>query len=309
MNDNWFLWNGVDSRTMGIVVDLYPPRTRPEERTEQIIVPGRHGALTFVEDDEPMYNTFILTADCFLRRGADPGQVAAWLTGSGKLVIGETPDRFFEARIIKNIDYTSLVRHRKLASFSVPFQCQPLRGQYPEPSEITISEITPETFDSTKAYAVGDRVRYDGANYLCTTAHTGAWNAEHFSADTTHWGQLYNPGDVPARCVFRVQAITVGAGETEPGTLWFEVGDAEAGNGTLCTVQLSAESASPHGFEIDTDSAIVTDLPGETLLNTDTTLSSNGISGMYLPPKTTTRIRWGENVGSVKVTPMWRWYL
>lgn len=302
MNDNWFLWNDVDSRSMGLLVDLYPPRTRPEERTEQITIPGRQGALTFLEDEEPMYNTFILTAECFLRKGADAGAVASWLTGSGKLVLGETPDRFLEARIINKIDYASLLRHRKAYSFAVPFQCQPLRGQYPEPETVTIRELDAPTFDPEAEYSVGDRVTYENVHYVCTTAHTGAWDANDFATD--HTGEIYNPGDISARCVFEVTAT-----DNEKYTLWFEVGDSETGSGTLCTVQLSSDASTPHGFVIDTDSAMVTDIPGMGLLNTNTTLSANGISGLYLPPRRTTRIRWSDNVANVKVTPMWRWFL
>lgn len=36
-------------------------------------------------------------------------------------------------------------------------------------------------FDSTVEYAVGDCVIYDGKLYECTTAHTGAWDAEDFT--------------------------------------------------------------------------------------------------------------------------------
>lgn len=129
--DMWFLWNGVDSRSMGIMLDGYPALTRPQERTEQVIVPGRQGALTFLEDEQPMYDTFVMTANCFLRHHADVGAVAAWLTGSGTVVMGNAPNRSYEARIINKIDYNLLLRHRKLASFAIPFQCQPFRSVYP----------------------------------------------------------------------------------------------------------------------------------------------------------------------------------
>lgn len=302
MNDNYFLWNGRDSREMGVIVDRYPVLTRPQERTEQVEVPGRQGALTFLEDEEPMYQTFVTTVQCFLARDADPGQAAAWLTGSGTLVLGCAPHRSLEARIINKIDYELLLRHRKMASFAIPFQCQPLRGQYPPPGAVTIAEQDAPEFDAETEYAIGDRARYDGANYRCTTAHTGAWNAEDFTPD--HIGTIYNPGDTAARCV-----ITVTAKSDSLYTLWVEVGDAEAGSGTLVTAQLPTGAGTPHGFVIDTDSAMVTDLSGQELYNAFTSLSANGMSGLYLPPRASTRVRWGDNVGAVQITPAWRWYL
>ena len=43
--------------------------------------------------------------------------------------------------------------------------------------------IAPE-FDSTTSYSVGDLVYYQSILYKCTTAHTGAWNASHFTTTT-----------------------------------------------------------------------------------------------------------------------------
>jgi hypothetical protein len=45
-------------------------------------------------------------------------------------------------------------------------------------------------FDSAETYAVGDYVMYSSALYECTTAHTGAWNASHFTAVTLNEGDL-----------------------------------------------------------------------------------------------------------------------
>lgn len=45
-------------------------------------------------------------------------------------------------------------------------------------------------FDSTETYAVGDYVMYSSVLYECTTAHTGAWNASHFTAVTLNEGDL-----------------------------------------------------------------------------------------------------------------------
>lgn len=39
-------------------------------------------------------------------------------------------------------------------------------------------------FSQSNSYAIGDYVVYDGALYRCTTAHSGAWNAAHFTATT-----------------------------------------------------------------------------------------------------------------------------
>lgn len=52
----------------------------------------------------------------------------------------------------------------------------------------TVYELTPTSvaaqFSSTTSYAVGDIVYFDGTLYRCTTAHTGAFVASHFTAVT-----------------------------------------------------------------------------------------------------------------------------
>lgn len=41
---------------------------------------------------------------------------------------------------------------------------------------------TAATFSTSTSYAVGSYCIYDGNLYRCTTAHSGAWNASHFTA-------------------------------------------------------------------------------------------------------------------------------
>ncbi len=43
---------------------------------------------------------------------------------------------------------------------------------------------TAPKFSGTTSYAVGEYCFYDGTLYRCTTAHTGVWNASHFTAVT-----------------------------------------------------------------------------------------------------------------------------
>jgi hypothetical protein len=45
------------------------------------------------------------------------------------------------------------------------------------------SAIAP-VFDATATYAVGDVVMYQGKRYVCSNAHTGAWVAADFTAET-----------------------------------------------------------------------------------------------------------------------------
>ena len=46
-------------------------------------------------------------------------------------------------------------------------------------------------FSTTKSYSVGDIVGYQGMVYKCTTAHTGAWDASHFTLASKSEVQAY----------------------------------------------------------------------------------------------------------------------
>ena len=43
------------------------------------------------------------------------------------------------------------------------------------------TSIIADDFDAEETYAIGDYCIYEGSLYKCTTAHTGAWNASHFT--------------------------------------------------------------------------------------------------------------------------------
>ena len=57
----YFIYNGINSRDMGISILKLPPRIKPERRGEIINVPGRNGFL-FESDDA--YNNKTLEIEC-----------------------------------------------------------------------------------------------------------------------------------------------------------------------------------------------------------------------------------------------------
>ena len=46
---SYFVWNGADSRSMGIITKAHAPLIRPEERVNHVQIPGRSGDLTETE--------------------------------------------------------------------------------------------------------------------------------------------------------------------------------------------------------------------------------------------------------------------
>lgn len=131
----WFTWKGRDSREMGIVVTDAPPHVFPEERVTQISVPGRPGTVVITEG-EGVYNAYVKTIGIANRHTVDFREIAAWLRGSGELIISTEPNYAYEARIINEAQIERLwVRNY---SGPVDFLVQPLKAEYPPQGELVL---------------------------------------------------------------------------------------------------------------------------------------------------------------------------
>ena len=100
--DAYFIWNGIDSRTLGVIVTRYPPIVYPTERAETTPIPGRPGFLTRTEG-EGIYDGYIKTIEIGNKRWADPRAIAVWLRGPGELIIGNEPDSLFALNEIQRV--------------------------------------------------------------------------------------------------------------------------------------------------------------------------------------------------------------
>lgn len=131
---DWFDFKGVRSTTHGVYVSKYPPVTRAEERVEFEDVPGRSGSLTRTEGDA-VYNDIVLSIECRVNDLSKLDAIAAWLRGSGVLVLGNVPDRYYIARNVNQLELTKILRQYR--SFPAVFRCAPYRYVYPAPDTIT----------------------------------------------------------------------------------------------------------------------------------------------------------------------------
>ena len=126
----YFIWNGKDSRSMGIELGAAIPIIRPEERVEHVQIPGRSGDMTRLESDDdsdPVFNSYIQTATIEVKGNYRTREIFNWLRGSGYVTFHGEPDRRQEARIIGAI---TLNRHSKNSPYWVgecQFYCQPLK--------------------------------------------------------------------------------------------------------------------------------------------------------------------------------------
>ena len=134
---SYFIWNGMDCRDMGIKLSGPVPIVRPEERVQQVEIPGRSGDLTELEGEE-IYNPYIQTATIMVQGGYRVREIYNWLKGAGYVTFHGEPDRKQAARIIGAITLNKHSRNLDWWVGEVQFYCQPLK-QILHESTVTIT--------------------------------------------------------------------------------------------------------------------------------------------------------------------------
>lgn len=126
MAQSYFIWNGVDCRSMGVKLKGPVSIVRPEERVKHIEIPGRSGDLTQLEGDN-IFNSYIQTAGIMVQGGYRVRDIYKWLRGSGFVTFSGEPDRRQAARIIGAITLDKHSHNMDWWEGEIQFYCQPLK--------------------------------------------------------------------------------------------------------------------------------------------------------------------------------------
>lgn len=79
----YFIWNGVNSLDMGVVMLKAPSIFIPQRKINEIKVSGRNGVL---HEDEKTYQNYIKDAECHVMDRSQIDEVCGWLTGFGEVI-------------------------------------------------------------------------------------------------------------------------------------------------------------------------------------------------------------------------------
>lgn len=142
-NEPYFVWKGVDSRTMSVWVQQYPPIVRPPERYETVTIPGRPGALTMLEGSD-VYDPYVREMKIMPKPGANIYQIMRWLTGSGAVVFGHEPNRSQQARIYDEASFQHEFAGQRSAVLR--FLCDPFKTDTTAEETIT-PDVSLLTYD------------------------------------------------------------------------------------------------------------------------------------------------------------------
>jgi len=117
----YFIYNGINSKDMGVVLKALPPITRPKKRIETITVPGRNGNLYI---DENSYEPIIISLECTLKKDVDPRKITEWLVEFGTITFSDELDKFYNAVIINSIPLSRIFRVYR--EFIIQLELQPI---------------------------------------------------------------------------------------------------------------------------------------------------------------------------------------
>ena len=105
----YFVFNGVDSRTMGVHVIKYPPIMRPAERIKYVSIPGRAGDMRQAEG-VAVYDAYNRGMEISNARGFSIDRAAAWLRGAGEMIVGNEPDFRYQVDLGAQCQFSKVIR-------------------------------------------------------------------------------------------------------------------------------------------------------------------------------------------------------
>ena len=167
---SYFIWNGIDSRAMGVITRRHAPLIRPEERVEHVQIPGRSGDLTETEG-ENIYNSYIQTISFSVTDGSRVRDVFRWLRGSGTVTFSSDPDKEQDARVIGAVTLERVSRNLDRWAGQAQFYCQPLKKRIYNIAETLTAAGTIRNNGDVDAYPV--ILAYPGAESSMTITVNG----------------------------------------------------------------------------------------------------------------------------------------
>ena len=166
----YFIFRGIDSRDIGVVVEDMFDVHRPKRNVQTIQVPGRDGRLT---QDDGTYDTYTISGkvNCF---GAPLSDVYAWLSGSGDLILGDEPTRSIRASATAQVKNTRFRCDGCYDSLTVSFDCQPFRYHVEQTEGANDIPLTasPATVTNPGTYASAPRLTIEGTGGAVLTIGT-----------------------------------------------------------------------------------------------------------------------------------------
>lgn len=118
---NYVILNGVRSNTItGLLIQKLPPITKPLMRTQVDLIDGRDGDII----TELGYSAYDKPIEIGLHGNYDVDDAIRYFDSEGKVIFSNEPDKFYQYKIIEQIDFERLIRYK---TATVKFHVQPYK--------------------------------------------------------------------------------------------------------------------------------------------------------------------------------------
>lgn len=118
---DYFIFKEISSQDFdGLVVSSLPPITKPSMRVEEITIDGKDGS----QYKELGYSSYEKTIEIVKLKEIDIEEIKSWLDGEGRLILSNERDKYYNAKIIEDIDYS---RFKLFNKDKITFSIQPFK--------------------------------------------------------------------------------------------------------------------------------------------------------------------------------------
>lgn len=118
----YFIWNGINSLDMGVVMLEAPSIFIPTRKVNDIEIAGRSGTL---HEDTNSFENYTKDISCHVMDRKQIDKVCQWLTGFGEVIFSSEPDKVYRAYIKNQIPFNNILRN--INDFLIQFDCQPFK--------------------------------------------------------------------------------------------------------------------------------------------------------------------------------------
>lgn len=120
-----FIYNGISSNSLGIVIKSMPLDILSEKRIEKISFPNINGS---VYRDDDIYESYPLDLECTLLRTATIENInqikKLFRSRTGELILSRKPNHILKVRILSTISFERFITNNS-SSFLLSFEVQP----------------------------------------------------------------------------------------------------------------------------------------------------------------------------------------
>lgn len=125
-----FIYKNLDSRNIrGLIVLEIPPITKPRMRVRIDTIDGKDGN----QITELGYEAYEKEVKIGLTRDYTIDNIIDWLNGEGQIIFSNEPDKYYNVKVIDQVDYEKLLRFK---TATIRFNTQPFKYSATERTKI-----------------------------------------------------------------------------------------------------------------------------------------------------------------------------